>query len=137
LVTLSGQPCSFLVGGEQAVPVPAGLGAVGVQFEEFGTRINFLPVVLDSGRINLEVAVETSTAADRESGRGARRKQTTAELEPGQSMVLGGEGWIVLVTPVSLVPEEEAEQPRPRQRTGREGLLREVRWWLLTAGGAF
>src|SRR5271154_5710711 len=40
IVTLSGRPASYLVGGEQAIPVPAGLGQVGVQFEEFGTRLN-------------------------------------------------------------------------------------------------
>ena len=50
LVTISGKPASFLSGGEQAVPVPAGLGQVGVQFEEFGTRLNFLPIVLGDGR---------------------------------------------------------------------------------------
>src|SRR5947208_12716426 len=61
LVTLSGNPASFLDGGEQAVPVPAGLGQVGVQFEEFGTRLNFLPVVLGNGRIHLEVEPEVST----------------------------------------------------------------------------
>src|SRR5262249_14866505 len=53
LVTLSGRPASFLSGGEQAVPVPAGLGQVGVQFEEFGTRLNFLPIVLGNGKIHL------------------------------------------------------------------------------------
>jgi hypothetical protein len=145
--------------------VPAGLGTVGVQFEEFGTRVNFLPVVLDSGRVDLEVEVETATVADREAGRAPRRKRMKAELERGQSLVLGGEGWIVLVTP-RLVSEEEIEhqiQLEPpglerlggmrladpelahrireetlrRTRPGREGLLGEIRWRLLTAGGAF
>src|SRR5438445_701854 len=60
VVTLSGRPASFLSGGEQAVPVPAGLGQVGVQFEEFGTRLNFLPIVLGNGRIHLEVEPEVS-----------------------------------------------------------------------------
>ena len=59
-MTLSGRPASFLVGGEQAVPVPAGLGQVGVQFEEFGTRLNFLPIVLGNGKIHLEVEPEVS-----------------------------------------------------------------------------
>jgi Flp pilus assembly secretin CpaC len=47
LVCLSGAPASFLCGGEQAVPVPAGLGQVGVQFEEFGIRVDLLPVLLE------------------------------------------------------------------------------------------
>jgi pilus assembly protein CpaC len=99
LVTLSGNPASFLVGGEQAVPVPAGLGQVGVQFEEFGTRLNFVPVVLGNGRIHLEVEPEVSAlnatagvaiAGATVPGRSTQRVHTTIELETGQSFVIGG-----------------------------------------------
>jgi pilus assembly protein CpaC len=99
LVTLSGRPASFLAGGEQAVPVPAGLGQVGVQFEEFGTRLNFLPIVLGNGKIHLEVEPEVSEldAASGTSingtvvpGRVTNRVNTTVELEPGQTFVIGG-----------------------------------------------
>jgi pilus assembly protein CpaC len=99
LVTLSGNPASFLDGGEQAVPVPAGLGQVGVQFEEFGTRLNFLPIVLGSGRIHLEVEPEVSAldatagvaiAGATVPGRATQRIHTTVELEAGQTFVLGG-----------------------------------------------
>jgi pilus assembly protein CpaC len=99
LAALSGQPASFLVGGEQAVPVPAGLGQVGVQFEEFGTRLNFLPVVLGNGRIHLEVEPEVSTldpnagvaiAGATVAGRATQRIHTTVELETGQTFVIGG-----------------------------------------------
>src|SRR5207302_7365385 len=61
LVTLSGRPASFLAGGEQAIPVPAGLGQIGVQFEEFGVRLNFIPIVLGNGKIHLEVEPEVSS----------------------------------------------------------------------------
>jgi pilus assembly protein CpaC len=99
LVALSGQPASFLAGGEQAVPVPAGLGQVGVQFEEFGTRLNFLPIVLGNGRIHLEVEPEVSTldpnagvaiAGATVAGRATQRIHTTVELETGQTFVIGG-----------------------------------------------
>jgi pilus assembly protein CpaC len=99
LVTLSGRPASFLDGGEQAVPVPAGLGQVGVQFEEFGTRLNFIPIVLGNGRIHLEVEPEVSqldAAAGTNingtvvPGRITSRINTTVELEPGQTFVIGG-----------------------------------------------
>jgi pilus assembly protein CpaC len=99
LVTLSGRPASFLAGGEQAVPVPAGLGQVGVQFEEFGTRLNFLPVVLGNGKIHLEVEPEVSQldAASGVSiqgtivpGRITTRANATVEMEPGQTYVIGG-----------------------------------------------
>jgi pilus assembly protein CpaC len=99
LVTLSGNPASFLDGGEQAVPVPAGLGQVGVQFEEFGTRLNFLPIVLGNGRIHLEVEPEVSTldanagvaiAGATVAGRATQRIHTTVEMETGQTFVIGG-----------------------------------------------
>jgi pilus assembly protein CpaC len=99
LVTKSGQPASFLDGGEQAVPVPAGLGVVGVQFEEFGTRLNFLPIVLGNGRIHLEVEPEVSVldanagvaiAGATVPGRATQRIHTTVEMEAGQTFVIGG-----------------------------------------------
>lgn len=99
LITLSGKSASFISGGEQAIPVPAGLGQVGVQFEEFGTRLNFLPIVLGDGRIWLEVEPERSdlnpafgTVINGTSvpGRSTQRIHTTVMLEPGQTFVLGG-----------------------------------------------
>jgi pilus assembly protein CpaC len=99
LVSLSGRNASFLDGGEQAVPVPAGLGQIGVQFEEFGTRLNFLPIVLGNGRIHLEVEPEVSgldpTAGTTINGtvvpgRKTQRIHTTVEMEDGQTYALGG-----------------------------------------------
>src|SRR5947208_14116470 len=99
VVTLSGRPASFLAGGEQAIPVPAGLGQVGVQFEEFGTRLNFLPIVLGNGRIHLEVEPEVSSLNPANGtsingtvvpGRDTNRVNTTVELESGQTFVIGG-----------------------------------------------
>jgi pilus assembly protein CpaC len=99
LVTLSGRPASFLAGGEQAIPVPAGLGQVGVQFEEFGTRLNFLPIVMGNGKIHLEVEPEvsdlnpangTSIGGTVVPGRNTNRVNTTVQLEAGQTFVIGG-----------------------------------------------
>jgi pilus assembly protein CpaC len=99
LMTLSGRTASFLDGGEQAIPVPAGLGQVGTQFEEFGTRLNFLPIVLGNGKIHLEVEPEVSRldAASGTSiqgtivpGRITQRVHTTVEMEDGQTLLIGG-----------------------------------------------
>jgi pilus assembly protein CpaC len=99
VVTLSGNQGSILEGGEQAVPVPAGLGQVGVQFEEFGTRVNFFPLVLADGRIHLEVEPEVSElsaaagvviAGATVPGRQTQRVHTTVEMESGQTFVIGG-----------------------------------------------
>src|SRR5262249_12013650 len=89
----------FLDGGEQAIPVPAGLGQVGVQFEEFGTRLSFVPIVIGDGRIRLEVEPEvsnldpaagTTIQGTTVPGRATQRVHTTVELEDGQTFVLGG-----------------------------------------------
>jgi pilus assembly protein CpaC len=99
LVALSGRPASFLDGGEQAVPIPAGLGQVGVQFEEFGTRLNFIPVVLGNGKIHLEVEPEVSNLDPASGvniqgtvvpGRITQRVHTTVEMEDGQTLLIGG-----------------------------------------------
>jgi pilus assembly protein CpaC len=99
LVTMSGTPASFIDGGEQAVPVPAGLGQIGVQFEEFGTRLNFLPIVLGNGRIHLEVEPEFSTLDPANGvsiegtvvpGRDTHRAHATVEMEPDHTLVIGG-----------------------------------------------
>jgi pilus assembly protein CpaC len=79
--------------------VPAGLGQVGVQFEEFGTRLNFVPIVLGNGRIHLEVEPEVSNLDNAAGtviqgtvvpGRTTNRINTTVELEDGQTFVIGG-----------------------------------------------
>src|SRR5262249_24493131 len=89
----------FLDGGEQAIPVPAGLGQVGVQFEEFGTRLSFVPIVIGDGRIRLEVEPEVSNL-DPAAGttiqgttvprRATQRGHTALALEGGQTFVIGG-----------------------------------------------
>jgi pilus assembly protein CpaC len=99
VVTPSGRPASFLSGGEQAVPVPAGLGQIGVQFEEFGTRLNVLPIVMGNGKIHLEVEPEVSSlnaafgttiSGATVPGRDTQRVHTTVEMEDGQTFVIGG-----------------------------------------------
>jgi Flp pilus assembly secretin CpaC len=99
LVTLNGRPASFLCGGERAVPMQDGKGQVGVRFEEFGTRLNFLPIVLGNGKIRLGVEPEISRL-DPASGKTVNgvsvpnritdRVNTTVELKDGQTFVLGG-----------------------------------------------
>ena len=99
VVAMSGRQVSFLSGGEQAVPVPGGLGQVGVQFEEFGTRLNALPIVMGNGKIHLELEPEVSAlnaafgvniAGTNVPGRSTQRMRTTVELESGQTLCLAG-----------------------------------------------
>jgi Flp pilus assembly secretin CpaC len=118
LITTSGRPGCFLVGGEQAVPVVGKKGQVGVQFEEFGTRVNSTPTLLGNGKIRLEVEPEVSEinpasgthiAGTFVPGRTTNRVHTTVDLESGQTYVIGGliqdqEELIVLVSPSVVRP---------------------------------
>ncbi len=61
LTTLSGQEADFVSGGEFPIPVPQGLGnTVTIQFKKYGIVLKCLPVVLNSGHINLKMNVSVS-----------------------------------------------------------------------------
>lgn len=62
LTTLSGQEAEFLSGGEFPIPVPQGgaTDTVTIEFKEFGVGVKFVPMVLDSGHINLKLNVSVS-----------------------------------------------------------------------------
>jgi pilus assembly protein CpaC len=60
LTTQTGQEAEFLSGGEFPIPVPQGLNGVTIEFKEFGVGVKFLPVVLDSKRINLKLNINVS-----------------------------------------------------------------------------
>lgn len=113
LVTMSGHQVSFMSGGEQAVPLVSGRGAVSVQFEGFHTRVSFLPVVLDKGKIHLEVEPEVIRQAsdfssiiqgDLVPGRSAQRVHATANLEDSQSLLIGGLAQVEVVGETRRVP---------------------------------
>jgi len=59
LTTLTGQEAKFLSGGEFPIPVSDEDG-ITIEFKEFGVGLKFLPVVLESGRINLKLNVSVS-----------------------------------------------------------------------------
>ena len=102
LIAISGQNASFLAGGEFPVPVPqAGqlVGAITVEFKEFGVGLSFLPRVLSNGSINIGVSTEVSdldfTAAVILQGFAVpgvttRRASTNIELKDGQTFSIAG-----------------------------------------------
>ena len=64
VMAMNGKPASFISGGEFPVPVVQGganIGAVTIQFREFGVKLNFLPTITPRGTIRLQVAPEVST----------------------------------------------------------------------------
>ena len=51
LTALSGETSSFLAGGEIPIPVSQGLGAVSVEYKQYGVSLTYTPTVLSDGRI--------------------------------------------------------------------------------------
>lgn len=98
LVTLSGQPATFIAGGEFAVPTAVGvngIGAVATQFRGFGTQLSFTPTVVDKDRIRLQVSPSVSSlnqaaAVNGIPGLSIRGANTTVDLREGQWLALAG-----------------------------------------------
>jgi pilus assembly protein CpaC len=102
LVTMSGEQASFLAGGQIPIPVPqpgASGTTITIQYQSYGVKLNFIPVVLGNGRIRLKVAPEVS---DLDHANGVQldgfnipafttqNLQTVVELGEGQTFCLAG-----------------------------------------------
>lgn len=105
LTTQSGEPASFLAGGEFPVPVSQSSGTGNstntVEFKQFGIALAVVPTILAPNRISLRVrpevsepdftfAVQTSGSGNRTPGVATRRAETTVELGSGQSFAIAG-----------------------------------------------
>jgi pilus assembly protein CpaC len=99
LTALSGETASFLAGGEFPIPVSQALGAVTIEYKEYGVGLAFTPIVLADGRISMRVRPEVSQLSDAGSVKlngftvpalTTRRAETTIELGSGQSFMIAG-----------------------------------------------
>lgn len=99
LTALSGETASFLAGGEFPIPVSQSLGAVTIEYKQYGVGLAFTPVVLADGRISMRVRPEVSQLSDAGSvtlngyvvpALTTRRAETTVELGSGQSFMIAG-----------------------------------------------
>lgn len=95
LVTVSGRPARFLVGGEFPILVPGGLGTVSIEYKQFGTQVDFVPIVLGNGNIRLEVRPSVTERDDAGGVNGVpavrtRFVDTAAEMKAGQTLALAG-----------------------------------------------
>lgn len=102
LLALSGKKASFLAGGQFPVPVlqsAQNIGAVTIQFQPFGVRLDFTGYVNADNTIRLQVAPEVSTL-DFTNGvtlsgftipaLSTRRAETEIELRDGQAFGIAG-----------------------------------------------
>jgi pilus assembly protein CpaC len=100
IVTLSGRPAHFLSGGQQATLGPSsGITGPGVVYMNVGTELDFLPIVQGTGRIYLEVTPKVTSvdqtlgitvAGSVVPGFKQQEERTVVEMEPGQTMAIGG-----------------------------------------------
>lgn len=99
LTALSGQEATFLAGGEYPVPVEQDGGSITVEYKPFGVELNFIPRVVDSDVINLELVAAVS-AIDPSNGItfgnftidafSRRETSTTVEMRDGESFAIAG-----------------------------------------------
>lgn len=105
VTALSGQSAEFLSGGEFPIPVPGTNGSTTIEYRDFGVGVRFVPTVLDSGQINLNLNIIVSEVSNANSvtlsGGGSnaslivpsivkRTTSTTVELADGQTIAISG-----------------------------------------------
>lgn len=105
VTTLNGQEAQFLSGGSFPIPVPEQNGTIGVEYKDFGVKLVFQPLILESGRINLKLNVSvsqlvttnslvitpiTSSAVFAVPALSERRALSTVELSDGQTIGIAG-----------------------------------------------
>ncbi|PXA99810.1 secretion system protein [Nostoc sp. 3335mG] len=99
LTALSGETATFLAGGEIPIPISQGLGAVSVEYKQYGVSLAFTPTVMSDGRISLRVRPEVSQLSEAGAvtigstsipALTTRRTETSIELGSGESMMIAG-----------------------------------------------
>jgi len=91
----SGRTAMFHVGGEFGYEVAGGITGPAVEWKQFGTRVDFVPIVLGNGRVRLEVRATVSERDDANAVRGipavkTRDVETGVELGAGQTLAIAG-----------------------------------------------
>lgn len=96
LVADSGRAASLLSGGRIPIPISNGL-TTSVQFEEFGTALDCVPIVQEDGQIRLEILAEVSDVAGdlRDSVTGTpgfrtRTVNTAVTVPAGKTIAIAG-----------------------------------------------
>jgi pilus assembly protein CpaC len=95
LVALSGKTATFKAGGEEGYRVKQTGGDVTTtEFKQWGTSIEFTPVVMSEDRINIKVKPIVSTVVhenqDDVPSLTTKEAETTVELGSGQSLAIAG-----------------------------------------------
>jgi Flp pilus assembly secretin CpaC len=99
LVTLPGQEATFLVGGQIPIPVSQGLGAISIEYKDYGVNLKVTPTLLGNGSVQTKINPEIS---DLDFSNGVTlngyvipalkvsKLSTNVITQSGESIVLGG-----------------------------------------------
>ena len=99
ITAVSGERASFFSGGEFPVPTEYKDGVIVYEDKKYGVLLDFVPTVIDSGRIVLNVRPEVSERSLNQAMQvgtvtitviNVRRAETTVEVGDGESIVIGG-----------------------------------------------
>lgn len=99
LTAVTGETASFFSGGEYPLPTGFEDGVIIFQYKKYGVLLDFVPTVLDTGRIVLTVRPEVSEPSRNQAVRmvgvdvpviNVRRAETTVEVADGESIVIAG-----------------------------------------------
>lgn len=95
IVTIPGRPASLLNGGLIPIPINTGLGVQSVEYKEFGTKLDVLPIMEGDGQIRVEVRAEVTDVAfdlavGGTPGFRSRNVDTAVQLREGQTLALAG-----------------------------------------------
>ena len=99
VTAVSGEPASFFSGGEFPLPTGFEAGVIVFEYKKYGILLDFVPTVIDTGRIVLNVRPEVSEPSLSQSVQivgvtipviNVRRAETTVEVGNGESIVIAG-----------------------------------------------
>lgn len=101
LVAISGETASFLAGGEVPIPVAQSgstVGAITIQYKEFGIRLDFTPTVISANAVRIKVMAEVSNLQPSTQIAGGlptftfttRRVESTVECGDNESFAIAG-----------------------------------------------
>jgi pilus assembly protein CpaC len=89
LTALSGQPASFLAGGQRALFTTDDKGNTIVTYKDYGVKLDFTPTVKSDGTIGLVVSTEVSTP-NGNNDFFTRSAKTTVDVPEGCTLAIGG-----------------------------------------------
>ena len=100
ITATSGEAASFFSGGEFPLPTGFDDGVLVFEYKKYGVLLDFVPTVIDSGRIVLKVRPEVSEPSLNQAVNvvvgvnvpviNVRRAETTVEVGDGESIVIAG-----------------------------------------------